>query len=109
MPRYTKYDRKLITNVRGYCMTHKGSVYDWLLRLDLDNITEKQKQTALQLANMNSEMKQKRAIYNDELYRVCLLHPQLFQKHQQNVAQTSYYLQIGFLVLVVDCRYLHNH
>jgi len=79
MPRYTKYDRKMITNVRGFCMTHKGSVYDWLLRLDLDNITEKQKQTALQLANMNSEMKQKRAIYNDELYRVCF-YPKYWMK-----------------------------
>ena len=60
-------------------MTHKGSVYDWLLRLDLDNITEKQKATALKLANMNSEMKQKRAIYNDELYRVCF-YPKCWMK-----------------------------
>jgi len=52
-------------------MTRKGSVYDWLLRLDLDNITEKQKDTALQLSNMNSQIKARRAIYNDEIYRVC--------------------------------------
>jgi len=79
MPRYTKYDRRMITNVRGFCMTRKGSVYDWLLRLDLDNITEKQKGVALQLANMNSDIKARRAIYNDTLYRVAF-YPKYWMK-----------------------------
>ena len=70
MPRYTKYDKQMMQNIKGYGMSMKGSVYDWLLRLDLDNITEKQKGVALQLANMNSDIKARRAIYNDTLYRV---------------------------------------
>lgn len=71
MPRYTKFDKKTMINLKGYGMNRTGSVYDWLMRLDLDNITEKQKEIAVQIANMNSQIKSRRAIYNDTIYRVC--------------------------------------
>ncbi len=68
MPRYTKYDKQTMINLKGYGMNRSGSVYDWLMRLDLENITEKQKALAVEVANMNSQIKSRRAIYNDTLY-----------------------------------------
>ena len=79
MPRYTKYNRQMMSNIKGFGLTKTGSVYDWILRLDLDNLTEKQKQTAVEVANMNSGVKAKRAIYNDEVYKVCV-YPKYWMK-----------------------------
>ena len=70
MARYTKYDKQTMINLKGYGMNRSGSVYDWLVRLDLENITETQKQLAVEVANMNADIKGRRAIYNDTIYRV---------------------------------------
>lgn len=70
MPKYTKYTPQLMLNVKGYAKNRRGSVYDWISTLDLDNITEQQKQTALEVANMTSVIKANRAIYNDKVYKV---------------------------------------
>lgn len=79
MPRYTKYDKQTMINLKGYGMNRSGSVYDWLMRLDLENITEQQKQLAVQVANMNAEIKKRRAIYEDKIYRVCF-YPKYYMK-----------------------------